>query len=467
MNTLIPNGGGGLALRDLPSIQALLDDPDIRAATTVRGAALTALLRNELNRARADIRAGRTLASDQLSDRITAAVSRQERSRLSPIVNATGIIVHTNLGRAPVSNATAEAMRAAASSAVPLEIDPETNQRGGRMREISDLMRLLTGAEATLVVNNNAAAVLLVLAAMATGRQVVLSRGEVVEIGGGFRIPDVLRQSGAELVEVGTTNRTYARDYVAAITDQTALLMKVHPSNFRITGFTHEATVADLAAAGGEHGVPVVDDQGSGLLLDTTAYGLPAEATIGDSIRAGAALVTASGDKLLGGPQAGIIAGKATWVERIERHPLARAVRADKSCLAGMAATLRHYVRNEAVEEIPVWQMISASVSVLGERAVRLRDGLAASGVEVTVQATESTPGGGSLPGQTLPSVAMVLGPSRPGGRIEELAHGLRTGTPGVFGRIEDEALLLDLRTVGPHDDESLRDAIVTAWRRD
>lgn len=451
-------------LRLLPSVQTLIADHTIQAATPARGTALTRLLRSELDGIRAKIQAGAMREADHVVDVIARSLAARERPRLSPIINATGIVIHTNLGRAPVSDATAEAMAAAARSAVTLEIDAELNTRGGRMQEITSLMRLLTGAEATLVVNNNAAAVFLVLAAMAASRQVVLSRGEAVEIGGGFRIPDVLRQSGADLVEVGTTNRTYARDYASAITDRTALLMKVHPSNFRIIGFTHEASVAELAELGEAHGVPVVDDQGSGLLLETTRLGLPAEHTISESILAGASIVTASGDKLLGGPQAGIITGKATWVELIATHPLARAVRADKTCLAGVAATLRHYARGEAVEAIPVWQMIAATVHQLRDRAKTLQEQLKCASVSVSIVDTESSPGGGSLPGATIPSVALRIECRTGSAGVEELSRRLRTGRLGVFGRIEEGALLLDMRTVHPRDDRELRQAVLDAY---
>ena len=254
-----------------------------------------------------------------------------ERPRLTPVLNATGVIIHTNLGRAPVSAETAEAMRAAAAHPVPLEIEPESNERGGRMREIAGLLRALTGAESALVVNNCASAVLLVLAAVASGKEVVVSRGEAVEIGGGFRVPDVLRQSGARLVEVGTTNRTYARDYAAATTEETGAYLKVHPSNFRAFGFVHSASTAELVVLAREHGLPVLEDLGSGALLDTSRFGLAPEPTLIGAIEAGADLVMASADKLLGGPQGGIIVGAASWVERVARHPLARAVRADKT----------------------------------------------------------------------------------------------------------------------------------------
>lgn len=450
-------------LRRLPSVQALLQDASVQAATSLGTPALTALLRDALDRLRKELHEGGELPPDGGIRRLLAELHEVERPRLSPVINATGIIIHTNLGRAPVSDDTAAAMAAAAANAVSLELDPETNHRGGRMREISGLMRLLTGAESSLVVNNNAAAVLLVLSALAAGREVILSRGEAVEIGGGFRIPDVLRQSGARLVEVGTTNRTYARDYAAAITDQTAVLMKIHQSNFRIIGFTQQTALADVVSVGLERDIPVVDDQGSGLLLDVSRFGLPAEHTIGDGIGAGAALVTASGDKLLGGPQAGIIAGKATWVERIARHPLARAVRADKTTLAGLAATLRHYVRDEATESIPVWRMIAADIATLRERSKAIRDRAEAAGVTLFEAMATATPGGGSLPGEMLPSVALVIDPAGLGVDVDNIARRLRTGEPRVFGRIEAGTLLLDLRTVMPEHDRSLTEAVLRA----
>jgi L-seryl-tRNA(Ser) seleniumtransferase len=337
---------------------------------------------------------------------------------------------------------------------VALELDPETNERGGRMREIATLLRLLTGAEATLVVNNGAAAVLLALSALAAGRGVVVSRGEAVEIGGGFRVPDVMAQSGARLIEVGTTNRTYVADYVAATDDDTAAYLKVHASNFRMVGFTHAASIAELAAAAQPRGVLLLEDLGSGALLDTTRFGLAPEPTIGGSLGAGAQLVMASGDKLLGGPQAGIIAGERALVERAARHPLARAVRTDKTALAGLAATLRHYARGEAEREIPIWRMIAAPPAALRARAERLVGNLRDL-TDVAAVETRATVGGGSLPGETLPSWAIAPSPIA-GGTMDDLARRLRLGAPAVFGRIEHDRLLLDLRTILPEDDERL-----------
>ncbi len=448
------SGTEARGVRALPSVAALLGDPDIQSATSLSSANLTKLLQRIVDEERAVAVAGGRATRAEIRARVLAEVTRFERPRLVRVINATGVIIHTNLGRAPVSPETADAMLTAAAGSVALEIDAETNQRGGRMREVSDLMRLLTGAEATLVVNNNAAAVLLVLSALAAGRSVILSRGEAVEIGGGFRIPDVLRQSGATLVEVGTTNRTYARDYEEAIDDGTAALMKVHPSNFQVTGFTHSATIEELAEIAAARGVPLIDDQGSGALLSTGPFGLRPEPTIADSIQRGAGIVTASGDKLLGGPQAGLILGRRDLVERIAAHPLARAVRADKTCLAGISRTLRHYADGTAVQRVPVWRMIAARPEELRDRAERLRGRLSLASEVLPVDATV---GGGALPGETLPSVALALeAPRVGGGSADALARRLRTGNVPVFGRIDGDRVLLDLRTVLPEDDGAL-----------
>jgi L-seryl-tRNA(Ser) seleniumtransferase len=419
-------------------------------------------VQRSFDRARAQIAGGASLSRAQILEQLADEARSFLRPRLETILNATGIIVHTNLGRAPVSQATADAMARAAGGYVPLEIEPETNLRGGRMSELTGLMQLLTGAEATLVVANNAAAVLLTLSALATGREVIVSRGEAVEIGGGFRIPDVMRQSGATLVEVGTTNRTYPRDYEDAINDRTAAILTVHQSNFRIEGFTASAATEELVAIGRAANVPVVSDLGSGALLDVSRFGLASEPTVQESISAGASIVTASGDKLLGGPQAGIICGDERYVRQIAGHPLARAVRADKTCLAGLAVTLRHYVQGDAEQQIPVWRMISASESELCRRAERIAALLPDLSASLEVVPAEATTGGGSLPGETLPSWALSIRRSS-GSSVDEIALRLRTGRPRVFGRIHEHRLLIDLRTVLPEDDERLIAAIAAA----
>jgi L-seryl-tRNA(Ser) seleniumtransferase len=457
-------------LRRIPPVSELC------AAVQAHGVAiaepiLTNLVRREVEAIRTDMRNGTLPGRTAITERVVAAALALQRSRLGRVINATGVIVHTNLGRAPVSPATAQAMALAAASAVPLEIDPATNRRGGRMSEITTLLQLLTGAEAALVVNNCAAAVLLVLSALASGREVIVSRGEAIEIGGGFRIPDVLRPSGARLVEVGTTNRTYVHDYAAATTAETAAYLKVHPSNFRIAGFTHVPGTNELAALAQERKVLLLEDLGSGALLDTAGFGLAAEPTLREVMASGVDLATASGDKLLGGPQAGIIIGRADLVRTVESHPLARAVRADKVTLAGVAETLRHYVRGDAVKQIPVWRMISVKPEALRDRGEAIVAALGKAGVAADLMATQASVGGGSLPGETLASWAVALRPVSgvsADGLAQRLRVGIATGaSPGVFGRIEEGRVLLDLRTVLPEDDTALADAVITMYQRD
>ena len=444
----------GDRFRAIPPVSAIVAEAK-RLGSELTEDALARVARTELEDVRQALLAGETLDRPEIERRVIDAIGALERPRLAPVLNATGVVIHTNLGRAPVSPETAEAMRETAAHAVPLEIDRESNERGGRMREIAGLMRALTGAESALVVNNCASAVLLALAAVATDKDVVVSRGEAVEIGGGFRVPDVLRQSGARLIEVGTTNRTYARDYAAATTDETGAYLKVHPSNFRAFGFVHSASTAELVVLAREHGLPVLEDLGSGALLDTSRYGLAPEPTLAGAIAAGADLVMASADKLLGGPQGGIIIGSASWVERVARHPLARAVRADKTALAGIATTLRHYLRGEAESRVPIWRMIAAPVDAIRARATALAAALEEDGVAAAVEPVKATVGGGSLPGETLPSWAVVLSPAV-GEGVDSLARRLRLGDPGIFGRIDQDRLVLDLRTVLPEDDEIL-----------
>ncbi|MCU0493869.1 MAG: L-seryl-tRNA(Sec) selenium transferase [Chloroflexaceae bacterium] len=372
------------------------------------------------------------------------------------MINGTGVIVQTNLGRAPLSQAALRAMAAVGAGYSNLEFELEAGERGSRHRHLEGLLCQLTGAEAALVVNNNAAAIYLVLMALASGWEVLVSRGQAVEIGGGFRIPDVLRQSGATLVDVGTTNRTYARDYAAAIGERTALLLRVHTSNFKLTGFVHETSLAELAEVGRAHNVPVLDDLGSGTLLPTAPYGLSAEPTVPESVASGADLVTFSGDKLLGGPQAGLIVGRKTLVEQLKRHPLARALRVDKTTIAGLEATLQAYLRGAATAEIPVWQMIAAPLDGLRARAESLAERLGAAGRAASVVSCESAVGGGSLPGDTLPSFALALATAE----LDATARLLRTGNPAIVARIANEQLLFDMRTVLPEQDETLYEGL-------
>ncbi len=421
------------ALRRIPSISAVLADPRIRdRSSAFRAELLTAVAQHVVDGVRASILSGEGAnAVDHVVESVVAALDALEQPKLHAVINGTGIIVHTNLGRSPVSDDTARAMVEAAAHYIPLEIELESGKRGGRMAEISRLMSLLTGAEATLVVNNNAAAVLLALSAICTGREVILSRSQAVEIGGGFRVPDVMRQSGARLVEVGTTNRTYVRDYAAAISDDTAALLTVHWSNFRIIGFTAQPALDELAELARERGIYLIEDLGSGALVDTAPFGLVHEPTVGESLARGVDVVCFSGDKLLGGPQAGIISGKADVVRRIEAHPLARAVRADKSALAGVAATLRHYLRDDYTETVPIWRMIATPLDELERRCQRWAAELPRAPVEIV--SSVAAIGGGSLPGETLASCALALSEeslAAHGMTLDTVAYRLRNGSP-------------------------------------
>jgi len=447
-------------LRRLPSVDALLGHPEIAALAALSGHDEAArAVREAIDEARAAIRGG---APAPEHPALVAAAAERIRGRLlpslRPVINATGVILQTNLGRAPLSAAALEAMRRVAAYS-NLEYDLEAGRRGSRYYHAEGLLQRVTGAEAGLLTNNNAGAVLLVLAALASGREVVVSRGQLVEIGGGFRIPDVLAQSGARLVEVGTTNRTYARDFAAACGPETALLLQVHTSNFRLTGFVHQPETAELAQVAREKGVWLVVDLGSGVLVDTAAFGLAHEPTVQEALAAGADLVTFSGDKLLGGPQAGVIVGRAELVERLRRHPLTRALRVDKFTIAGLSATLAAYQAGRALQEIPIWRMIGLSLAEVRQRAQRLARRIRALGVEAEVVPGNSTIGGGSLPGETLPTALVALHAAS----ADALARRLRLGDPAVVGRIEEDRLLLDLRTVLPEEEGELLRAVERA----
>jgi L-seryl-tRNA(Ser) seleniumtransferase len=365
------------------------------------------------------------------------------------VINATGVILHTNLGRAPLSPEAQARLQEVAHHYSTLEFDLREGTRGSRQEHIEGLLTRLAGAEAALTVNNNAAAVFLSINTMAEGREVVVSRGELIEIGGSFRIPDVMRKAGAVLREVGTTNRTHARDYEAAIGDRTALLLKVHPSNFQMVGFTSEVSLTDLVDLGRQSGVPVMIDAGSGALTDLTPFGLKGEPTIQEAVRSGAELVTFSGDKLLGGPQAGIIVGKKVVVDRLRKNPLARAVRIDKLSLAALEATLRGYLEGEkGLATIPVLAMISCPLEEIQQRAKRVQAGLQAQArpsVQVTIEEQRSEVGGGALPAESLPTYCIAL--HSPAVASHRLEAALRGADPAVVGRIKGEKVLLDLRT--------------------
>lgn len=393
--------------------------------------------------------------AERLVDRARRQLDRRLEQQPRAVINATGVILHTNLGRAPLSRAALDAMERVGGGYSALEFDLEAGTRGSRHEHVSALLRDLTGADDALVVNNNASAVLLALAALATGRDVVISRGELVEIGGGFRIPDVLRESGARLVEVGTTNRTYVEDYDRAIAEDAALVLRVHASNFQVVGFVHSPTLEELVALAHQRGLILVDDLGSGTLIATEQFGLAHEPTVQESTSAGADLVCFSGDKLLGGPQAGLLVGRKEVIDRLRRHPLVRALRPDKATLAALSATLAHYARGEALREIPVWRMISADAATIHRRAEALAAG--SDGVCSVVE-TRAAVGGGSLPGSTLPSFALAV--DRADGSAAEIAHRLRSWRVPIVSRVADNRALLDLRTVAPGQDPEIQAAV-------
>ncbi len=446
--------------RQLPSLDALLARPELRPLIAEFGReAVRDEARGLLDAIRAAIRAGEAPPSgDAIVVRLQDRVRRTLAPSLIPVINATGVIVHTNLGRALLSDAAQRAMMEVASSYSNLEYDLDAGRRGSRYIHAEALLTRLSGAEAALVVNNNAAAVNLVLRTLAAGQEVIISRGELVEIGGGFRIPDILAQSGAALVEVGTTNRTRLADYENAITEKTGLLLKVHQSNYRIVGFTEEVGIRELVglARRQERPMPVVNDLGSGTFLDTRPYGLAYEPRVQDSIAAGADVVTFSGDKLLGGPQAGIILGRKEIIARLKRQPLTRAFRVDKTTLAALQATLLAYLRGTATEEIPVWRMISAPAETLARRARAWADALTQAGVRVELRAGGSAVGGGSLPGQTLPTTLLTLPTDHP----HRLLAALRAHTPPVIARVEEDAVAFDPRTVLPGQEAALLNGI-------
>ncbi len=442
------------ALRRLPSVDRLLQGEAASRWVAALGRDLVVeACREALEAERRRVLSGEAYAGEEaLWADVVARLQATVQPTLRPVINASGVVIQTNLGRSPLSEATLDAMRRAGEGYSNLEYDLAAGERGSRYVHAEALLTRLTGAEAGLLVNNNAGAVLLALSALARGREVIISRGQLVEIGGGFRIPDVMAQSGAQLVEVGTTNRTYASDYRAAITGETAALMRVHSSNFRVIGFTHQPTLDELVALAHERGLPLIDDLGSGTLLDTAPYGLAHEPTVQESVAAGADVVTFSGDKLLGGPQAGIIVGRADLVAQLRRHPLTRALRVDKTTIAGIQANLLHYVKGEATREVPIWRMIAATADEVAARARALIAALGEAGARCEVVLGQSMIGGGSLPEETLPTALIAVEISAP----SDAARALRLGDPAVVSRVQDDLLLLDLRTVLPREEEAL-----------
>ncbi len=442
-------------LQQLPAIEKLLNTQEMLdlQATYARPLVIEALrtvvadIRNEI------LSGNQTQLPEhtEYAERTLQKIAAKTAPRMRPVVNATGTVTHTNLGRSLLSDAACEAIQQAAENYVNLEYDIETGRRGHRDRITEPLLQQLTGCEASTIVNNNAAAVLLALQTVARGKEVIVSRGELIEIGGAFRVPDVMTASGAILREVGTTNRTHLRDYAEAINENTGLLLKVHPSNYKILGFTSTPTMAELTELGAEHGIPTMEDLGSGALIDMTQYGLPHEPLVGERIDSGVDIVTFSGDKLLGGPQAGIIVGKAEWIEKMRKNPMMRALRVDKLIIAGLSATLQRYLTDGAAiaEQFPMLNRYTRSIETLHTLAkqltVQLQD-IFGEKIAVQISETYGQIGSGALPVETLPSVALVLESAEVS--AETLAAAFRNATIPIIGRIKDGLFWLDIRTV-------------------
>jgi len=449
-------------LRSIPSVNELLDSPPLRklvekishnvVVTTVR--TVLEEVRHEVQTAASE----RTLPSmSDLAERIARRIAERETPALRPVINATGILLHTNLGRSPLAEEAIEEMAAVARDYASVELDLVTGQRSQRKAAVEGLLKELTGAEAALVVNNNAGATMLTLSALAAGREVIVSRGQLIEIGGSYRLPDVMAASGAVLREVGTTNKTRLEDYAAAIGENTAALMLVHPSNFVVVGFTAAVELAELVSLGRRHKLPVIHDIGSGAMIDFSRFGFSGEPVAAQSIKAGADVILFSGDKLLGGPQCGVIAGRQALIERVEKHPLARALRVDKLTLGALAATLRLYRDEEKARlAIPLLRLMTASEDNLKNRAERLAPQIAATEAVEQAEPVAAVTyfGGGSLPAQELATWCVAVKPARLS--VDRLAAALRMGTPPVVGRVQQDRLMLDLRSVLPRQDVSL-----------
>ena len=450
-------------LRSLPSVEQLLQMQQAGELIAAYGRPLTInAIRTSLDEIRGQFSTSSKITIPVREDILARAhllLREWNTPTLLPVINASGVVLHTNLGRAPLSTAAIEAMEAIARGYSNLEYDLKIGKRGSRLTHAEATLKRLTGAEGVVVVNNNAAAVLLVLSALAARKRVIIPRSQLIEIGGGFRVPDVMKQSGAKLVEIGTTNRVHPSDYEEALTESTALVMRAHRSNFKIIGFTEEPDLDVIIRMAHKHGIPFMDDLGSGSFLPTERYGLGHEPMVQESLAAGADLVCFSGDKLLGGPQAGIIIGRSDLVIKIKKHPLARAVRADKLCLAALTATLLHYLRDEAEREIPIWRMIATPPGQIKTRAGCWAVELGAG----EVVESESTIGGGSLPGETLPTWVLSLAVRSP----ERFLERLREQQLPIIARTENNRILLDPRTVLAEQDVALVSGLKDVLKRE
>lgn len=438
-------------LQLLPSVDLLLQNPSIinYVADYGRPLVLTAI-RSTLDEVRENYRENASIPpQDVLLDEIQRKLVRWTTPTLQQVINATGVILHTNLGRAPLSQAALRSIHETASGYSTLEYELGKGRRGSRAVHAEDLLKRITGAEGAFIVNNNASAVLLILSTLSRRRKVCIARSQLVEIGGGFRIPDVMKQSGAKLFEIGTTNRVHLYDYERAIQEESIrLIMRAHRSNFQIIGFTSEPALSEIVRVAHQADIPVVDDLGSGTLLDTGQFGLGHEPMVQESLAAGIDLVCFSGDKLLGGPQSGIILGKLELITKLKKHPMARAIRTDKLCLAALSATLLHYLKDEALSAIPVWRMISEPEARIKERAGRWATYLD----QGTVVEGKSTVGGGSLPGEILPTWLLAINIRHP----DRFLSSLRQCSPPIIARVEDEKIMLDPRTVLAEQEELL-----------
>jgi L-seryl-tRNA(Ser) seleniumtransferase len=449
-------------LRNIPSVNELLESPALQGMVDrVSHSVVVSGVRTFLSDLRDEVQ---TTASEfkvptatELAERIAEWIVKDETPSLRPVINATGILLHTGLGRAPLAGEAIQAMSEVAAGYASVEVDLASGERSQRVLAVESLLKQLTGAEAVVVTNNNAAATLLTLTALAAGREVIVSRGQLIEIGGSFRLPDVMTASGARLREVGATNKTRLADYEQAIGEETAALMNVHTSNYRIVGFTEQVKIAEMVKLGQKHHLPVIDDIGSGALLDLAKYGISDEPIAADSVKAGADAVLFSGDKLLGGPQCGIIVGKRHVISKIAKHPMMRAMRVDKLTLAALAATLRLYRDPETVElSLPFLKLIATPIENLRTRAERLAPQLAALNSVAAAEPLDDVTylGGGSVPTQQIKTCCVAVTPAV--GSVSEFATRLRNGCPAVFGRVSQDRFLFDLRTVFPHQDANL-----------
>lgn len=444
---------GKQSLRELPSVEKLLQTPELAELAGVWSQPLVAdYVRKVVESCRREVSSGGALSSlGEITNRIKNEIYQYTRQFLGRVLNGTGIIIHTNLGRSPLGDEVLSHMAEVSAGYSNMEYDLNLGRRGRRGTHIYQLLNKLVGCEASLAVNNNAAAVFLILSTLARGREVVVSRGELVQIGGGFRIPEIMKSSGARLVEVGTTNKTSLEDYRRGITDQTALLLRVHQSNFRMEGFVESASVRELASLSREIEIPLVVDLGSGVLLNTEEFGFEHEPTPQEVIRAGADIVSFSGDKLLGGPQAGIIVGRKRFVNLMAEDPLFRTLRLDKIIISGLEKVLVQYLKGESSERIPIWRMVAAPLEELKARAGQIVERVSNPKLSLEIGEGRSSTGGGSLPGATIPSVVIVVG-----GELspDHLAARMRELQPPLLGRIEDDRFKVDLRTILPDEDE-------------